>query len=134
VRIEAFEVHYLFVQRPGNWFAHATTEVPAHDPTLASLATFYYPASRLEREIHDLFGIEFTGHPDRRLLVRHAFWPPDYFPLRKDAVLPEHFTDDGTPFPFQPVAGEGVYEIPVGPVHAGVIERATSASAWSARR
>jgi Ni,Fe-hydrogenase III large subunit len=37
-------------------------------------------------------------------------------------VLPEKFEDDGTPFPFLPVGGEGVYEIPVGPVHAGIIE------------
>ncbi|MBM3219576.1 MAG: formate hydrogenase [Candidatus Rokubacteria bacterium] len=42
-------------------------------------------------------------------------------PLRKDAV-PRDFTDDGRPFPFTEVGGEGVYEIPVGPVHAGIIE------------
>jgi Ni,Fe-hydrogenase III large subunit len=53
--------------------------------------------------------------------VRHGFWPADYFPLRKDAA-PREFHDDGRPFPFTPVGGEGVYEIPVGPVHAGVIE------------
>jgi Ni,Fe-hydrogenase III large subunit/Ni,Fe-hydrogenase III component G len=117
-----FEVHYLFVNDRENWFAHATEVLPPDDPTIASLATFYYPASRFEREIKDLFGLEAIGHPDRRLLVRHAFWPVDYFPLRKDAVPPEKFEDDGTPFPFLPVGGEGVYEIPVGPVHAGVIE------------
>jgi Ni,Fe-hydrogenase III large subunit len=37
-------------------------------------------------------------------------------------VPPDEFKDDGTPFPFQQVGGEGVYEIPVGPVHAGIIE------------
>src|SRR2546430_11861826 len=42
--------------------------------------------------------------------------------LRKDFRQPEKFEDDGTPFPFMPVGGEGVYEIPVGPVHAGIIE------------
>ena len=47
--------------------------------------------------------------------------PPDYFPLRKDAQ-PREFHDDGQAFPFQQVGGEGVYEIPVGPVHAGIIE------------
>jgi Ni,Fe-hydrogenase III large subunit/Ni,Fe-hydrogenase III component G len=117
-----FEIHYLFANDRENWFAHATKDLPTDDPTIASLATFYYPASRFEREIKDLFGIEAVGHPDRRPLVRHAFWPEDYFPLRKDAAPPEKFEDDGTPFPFLPVGGEGVYEIPVGPVHAGVIE------------
>ncbi|OGQ65448.1 MAG: formate hydrogenase [Deltaproteobacteria bacterium RIFCSPLOWO2_12_55_13] len=55
-------------------------------------------------------------------MVRHAFWPEEYFPLCKDSALPGKFEDDGTPFPFLPVGGEGVYEIPVGPVHAGIIE------------
>jgi hypothetical protein len=95
--------------------------VPADTPAITSLATFHYPASRFEREIADLFGIIAEGHPHPRPLVRHGFWPPDYFPLRKDAV-PREFTDDGRAFPFTEVGGEGVYEIPVGPVHAGIIE------------
>jgi Ni,Fe-hydrogenase III large subunit/Ni,Fe-hydrogenase III component G len=116
-----FEIHYLFANARENWFVHATKELTREEPAIISLATFYYPASRFEREIKDLFGIEAIGHPDPRPLVRHAFWPSDYFPLRKDAVPPD-FEDDGTPFPFKPVGGEGVYEIPVGPVHAGIIE------------
>jgi Ni,Fe-hydrogenase III large subunit/Ni,Fe-hydrogenase III component G len=117
----AFEVNYLFAHTRENWFLHATKEVSREDPAIVSMATLYFPASRFEREIKDLFGIEAIGHPDPRPLVRHAFWPSDYFPLRKDAVPPD-FEDDGTPFPFKPVGGEGVYEIPVGPVHAGIIE------------
>ena len=58
------------------------------------------PASRFEREIYDLFGIVAEGHPDPRPLVRHAFWPADFFPLRKDAV-PRDFTDDGQPLPLR---------------------------------
>src|SRR5262249_37503173 len=116
-----FEVHYLFACERENWFVHATAAVPAEAPAMVSLATLHYPASRFEREISDLFGIVFEGHPDPRPLVRHAFWPTDYFPLRKDAA-PRAFADDGRPFPFTEVGGEGVYEIPVGPVHAGVIE------------
>lgn len=116
-----FEVHYLFGHPQENWFVQATVPLDAGDPALVSLATFYYPASRFEREIFDLLGIRATGHPDTRPLVRHAFWPQDFFPLRKDAVVPV-FTDHGQPFPFGQVQGEGVFEIPVGPVHAGVIE------------
>ena len=117
----AFAVSYLFTPGRENWFVHASAAVPAHAPTLTSLATFRYPASRFEREIYDLFGIAAAGHPDPRPLVRHGFWPADYFPLRKDAVGRE-FSDDGRAFPFTEVGGEGVYEIPVGPVHAGIIE------------
>ncbi len=117
----AFEISYLFAAERQDWFVHATAPVPADRPAIASLATFCYPASRFEREIYDLFGIVAQGHPDPRRLVRHAFWPADYFPLRRDAV-PRDFTDDGRAFPFTEVGGEGVYEIPVGPVHAGIIE------------
>jgi Ni,Fe-hydrogenase III large subunit/Ni,Fe-hydrogenase III component G len=116
-----FEVAYLFAHSAANWFVHAVLWVPAEHPSLPSLATFHHPASLFEREIHDLFGIAAAGHPDPRPLVRHAFWPADYFPLRKDAESRE-FHDDGRAFPFTEVGGEGVYEIPVGPVHAGVIE------------
>jgi Ni,Fe-hydrogenase III large subunit/Ni,Fe-hydrogenase III component G len=117
----AFFVHYLFAHAGADWFEHAIVPVSASNPELPSLASVRYPASRFEREIHDLFGIVFAGHPDPRPLVKHGFWPDDYFPLRKDAARRE-FTDDGRPFPFTEVGGEGVYEIPVGPVHAGVIE------------
>jgi Ni,Fe-hydrogenase III large subunit/Ni,Fe-hydrogenase III component G len=117
----AFEVHYLFAAEREPWVLHASAAVPAATPTISSLATFHYPASRFEREIYDLFGIEANGHPDPLPLVRHAFWPADYFPLRKDAA-PRDFTDDGRAFPFAQVGGEGIYEIPVGPVHAGIIE------------
>ncbi len=117
-----FEVHYIFANDRENWFVHATKELPPEHATIISMATFYYPASRFEREIRDLFGIQPMGSPDLRPLVRHAFWPEEFHPLRKDATLPEKLEDDGTPFPFLPVAGEGVYEIPVGPVHAGIIE------------
>jgi Ni,Fe-hydrogenase III large subunit/Ni,Fe-hydrogenase III component G len=117
----AFAVHYLFAPEREHWFLLASAEVPAENPVISSLATFHYPASRFEREIHDLFGIAAAGHPDPRPLVRHAFWPDDYFALRRDAVARD-FADDGSAFPFTEVGGEGVYEIPVGPVHAGVIE------------
>jgi len=117
----AFYVHYLFAKPRANWFVHASVRLDPQQPELKSLARFHYPASRFEREMADLFGIGIVGHPDPGPLVRHGFWPEDYYPLRKDAE-PREFADDGQPFPFTQVGGEGVYEIPVGPVHAGVIE------------
>jgi Ni,Fe-hydrogenase III large subunit/Ni,Fe-hydrogenase III component G len=116
-----FHVHYLFDHKRDDWYIHVTTELEAGAAELASLAQQSYPASRFEREIRDLFGIVPAGHPDPRPLVRHGFWPEDYFPLRRDARIPA-FEDDGRPFPFGQVEGPGVYEIPVGPVHAGIIE------------
>ena len=118
---DAFYVHHLFAKPRAHWFVHASVRLDPRRPELTSLARFHYPASRFEREITDLFGIRVIGHPDPRRLVRHGFWPDDYYPLRKDAE-PREFADDGQPFPFTQVSGEGVYEIAVGPVHAGVIE------------
>lgn len=117
-----FEIAYLFANHAENWFVQITVTVPEEDPRFPSLATICYPTSRYEREIRDQFGLQPQGHPDLRPLVRHAFWPEDYFPLRKDAVPPAELVDRGQPFPFGEVEGEGVYEIPVGPVHAGIIE------------
>jgi Ni,Fe-hydrogenase III large subunit/Ni,Fe-hydrogenase III component G len=116
-------LHYVFGHPREQWLVHAgvvVLDVP--DPALPSLAPYLYPASRFEREIRDQFGIAFSGHPDPRPLVRHGFWPEDYHPLRRGEPIRDGFSDDGQPFPFLPVGGEGVYEIPVGPVHAGVIE------------
>ncbi|MCX6552716.1 MAG: NADH-quinone oxidoreductase subunit C [Acidobacteria bacterium] len=116
-----FRVHYLFAHHQDDWFAHVTVPLAGDNPEVPSLAMQHYPASRFEREMRDLMGIVPAGHPDPRPLARHGFWPEDYFPLRKDAPPPD-FRDDGQPFPFGEVGGEGVYEIPVGPVHAGIIE------------
>ncbi|MFO1418803.1 MAG: NADH-quinone oxidoreductase subunit C [Methylotetracoccus sp.] len=87
---------------------------------------FQYPAAdRLERHAADLFGVEFVGHPDARRWVRHQAWTADDFPLRK------HFPRGGSPpeqtppdneYEFLGSTSPDVYEIPVGPVHAGIIE------------
>jgi len=88
-------------------------------PTLAALSLV---ASRFEREMHDLYGIQPVDHPLPRRLVRHRHWPSGWYPMRRDSSPPPAFTDDDGPFPFLTVQGPGVYEIPVGPVHAGLIE------------
>jgi Ni,Fe-hydrogenase III large subunit len=96
--------------------------VPVADPALRSLAYMSFPAGRFEREIADLYGIRLIGHPKLRRLVRHADWPDDWHPMRTTAGPAPEFQAVGGRFPFVTVEGPGVYEIPVGPVHAGLIE------------
>jgi Ni,Fe-hydrogenase III large subunit/Ni,Fe-hydrogenase III component G len=91
-------------------------------PAIPSLAAVDYGAGRFEREIRDLFGITPIGHPLQARLVRHGHWPRGWYPMRCDADSEPSFDPDIGSFPFLEVAGEGVYEIPVGPVHAGLIE------------
>ncbi|EHR51219.1 Ni,Fe-hydrogenase III large subunit [Saccharomonospora marina XMU15] len=91
------------------------------DPVVPSLATMSFPAGRFERELRDLYGIVPRNHPLPRRLVRHFHWPKGWYPMRADAgQAPRFGTADG-PYPFRTVEGQGVYEIPVGPVHAGMI-------------
>ena len=82
-----------------------------------------------EREIRDMFGLIPEGHPDPRRLVFHDSFPADSHPLRKDWKISENDLKEWgegvvkkVPYDFMKVEGEGVYEIPVGPVHAGIIE------------
>jgi len=92
------------------------------DPAVPTLAGLSFPAGRFEREMHDLYGIQPADHPLPRRLVRHQHWPSGWYPMRHDAGSPPEFGDTDEPFPFLTVQGPGVYEIPVGPVHAGLIE------------
>lgn len=90
-------------------------------PRVPSLAGLSFPAGRFEREMHDLFGIVPTDHPQPARLVRHFHWPKSWHPMLADAGEPPEFGDVDGPYPFRTVEGDGVYEIPVGPVHAGMI-------------
>jgi Ni,Fe-hydrogenase III large subunit/Ni,Fe-hydrogenase III component G len=90
-------------------------------PRVPSLAGLSFPAGRFERELRDLFGIVPASHPLPRRLVRHFHWPKGWYPMLADAGDPPDFGDVDGPYPFRTVEGPGVYEIPVGPVHAGMI-------------
>ncbi|HVQ74031.1 MAG TPA: NADH-quinone oxidoreductase subunit C [Candidatus Binatia bacterium] len=117
-----FTLTYVFAPPGGAPSATLLASVPASAPRFPSLATRSFAASRFEREIHDLFGLEPAGHPDPRRLALHQFWPEGYHPLRRDVAARTDFADEGQPFPFCRVEGAGIFEITVGPVHAGIIE------------
>ena len=74
------------------------------------------PAIRLERAIRDLFGMEATDAPDTRPWLDLGFWDVSH-PLGKKGPAQKP-----GPYAFLPVEGEGLHQIPVGPVHAGIIE------------
>jgi Ni,Fe-hydrogenase III large subunit/Ni,Fe-hydrogenase III component G len=119
---EGFSLRYIFELPASDAFVVATIVLDRDQRAFPSLATRWFAASLFEREIHDLFGLTASHHPDLRRLPLHQFWPSRYHPLLKDAHRPEVFRDEGQPFPFQQVRGDGIYQITVGPVHAGIIE------------
>lgn len=91
-------------------------------PEFASLAKDIYSASLFEREMREMFGIEPVGNPDQRSLNLHSeVWPAGGYPLRKNFTPPHEKTSEGVRYRFKRVEGEGIFEVPVGPVHAGII-------------
>jgi len=116
-----FRLRYLFSMAQEDAVLTLESAIHAGDPHFPSVTPEVPAAHWLEREIQDMMGLLATGHPDPRPLVAHDGWPRGCHPLRRDFVPPG---DMAWPprFAFTPVEGEGVFEIPVGPIHAGIIE------------
>ena len=108
-------------------------ELPLERASLAypSLSHRFPCAVRLERAVRDLSGLDST-QADRRPWLRHASWPSGFHPLaplparvqadRGAAAAREEGGEPDADYAFVRVEGEGVHEIAVGPVHAGIIE------------
>jgi len=116
-----FRLHALFSMAPEDAILTLVAALPEHAPEYPSLTPAVPAAHWLEREAQDLLGVTPLGHPDPRPVIAHAGWPRGMHPLRRDFVPPEG-TSWAPRFSCIPVEGEGVFEIPVGPIHAGVIE------------
>lgn len=85
--------------------------------TYPSVARKHLPALRFERAIFDLYGYRATNTPDERPWLNHGAWGVSN-PLKE--ACPDK--NKPAPYTFLPVEGEGVHQIPVGPIHAGIIE------------
>jgi Ni,Fe-hydrogenase III large subunit len=111
----AFEGDYLVLETP----------VSPQRPVLPSHSPYYSGIDRLERHLQDMLGVAFLDHPDSRRWTRHQAWPEGSYPLRHESPAsgtPPKRTPADSDYPFVEVLGSGVYQIPVGPVHAGIIE------------
>jgi NADH:ubiquinone oxidoreductase subunit C len=98
ITAERYEVVANFLSHVRNRRIRAIAQVPADAPTIASLADLWPGVNFPEREVYDLFGIEFTGHPD----LTRILMPDDWIghPLRKDdapARVPVTFKGDPSP-------------------------------------
>jgi Ni,Fe-hydrogenase III large subunit/Ni,Fe-hydrogenase III component G len=105
----------------GEWLK-LSAAVPANDPRYPAITATVMAAHWYERYLQDMFGITAVGHPDPRRLVSHENIPEGAFPLRKDFALNTKLEKAHVAYPMHHVAGEGIFEIPVGPIHAGIIE------------
>ena len=90
--------------------------VECPDGNFPSVGALHPPAIRLERAIKSLYGLEPIGASDNRPWLDLGFWDVQH-PLGASTTPGEQ-----SAYAFLPVQGEGLHRIPVGPVHAGIIE------------
>lgn len=69
---------------PGGWVVSLKAALPRGAPRIASVCAVLPAAALYEREAHEMFGVEFEGHPGLSRLLLHEGWPVDEHPLRKD--------------------------------------------------
>jgi Ni,Fe-hydrogenase III large subunit/Ni,Fe-hydrogenase III component G len=117
---DEFSVYAAYAVRDG--LAVVELLVPDSAPSCPDLSGLFPAAGRMQRALFDLLGIGASGAADTRPWLRHGAWPEGAFPLRRDfdaSSLPPNALAD---YAFVRVEGDGVHEIPVGPIHAGIIE------------
>ncbi|MGZ4858495.1 MAG: NADH-quinone oxidoreductase subunit C, partial [Candidatus Angelobacter sp.] len=114
--------YYVFDQKGSSRYLLARAPIRPDDPSFPPLSAELPAVNWQEREIQDWFGLKAVGHPNPRRVALHDNWP-NVHPLRKDfpieTVLPPF---EGERHIYRPALGEGVLQVPVGPVHAGIIE------------
>ena len=97
-----------------------TLPLPSENPVFPDISLAFLAADRMQRAARDLLGIA-ADDGDPRPWLRHANWPADYFPLRRDTA-DARFATQNEDYAFVRVEGDGVHEVAVGPIHAGTIE------------
>ena len=117
-----FALYCVFLDVKARCWVFVRQNIPEDKPVFDTLAKDIYSANLFEHEIKEMFGLEPVGNPGMRSLKLHdETWPKGYYPLRKDFVAPQEKPFENAQYPFKRVEGEGIFEIPVGPVHAGII-------------
>lgn len=116
-----FKIFYVFGVPGENIFLAPFIKLQGVEE-FPSIASVIHEAWNYERKIRAFFGLNPKGLLDERLLILHDNWPKNLFPLRKDFSWNKRPDKAKGIYEFQKVEGEGVYEIPVGPIHAGIIE------------
>lgn len=123
--LDSFKIYYVFGVPKEHYFIalmltlKGTTDFP-------SLAGICQAATLYEGRMQELFGLTPVGRPSpAQPTLLHENWPQGIHPMRKDFAMKDgekQKGDEGMQYRFATIEGEGIYEVPVGPVHAGIIE------------
>ena len=117
---EDFVVYAAYASDDG--IACVQLPVAGDPPEYPDLSARFPAAGRMQRALFDLLGVRARGAVDPRPWLRHGAWPAGFFPLRGDSDGARAFDVEQERYEFVAVTGDGVHEIPVGPIHAGIIE------------
>lgn len=117
---KGFTINIIFTNRKRGYYVI----IRYKSDTIISLQSIICQSNIFEREIMDLYGLEIQGGKDTRHLVKHETWEKNVFPLRKEFVYGSKVKEKNEidEYKFKGLSGEGAFQIPVGPVHAGIIE------------
>lgn len=118
----SFMLYYTFACDRDKFVVVVGVPVSEEEGSFPSITPHVPAAHWYEREIRDYFGLEPKGHPDSRRLALHKDWPKKLFPMRREFKRDSAVMRTEGRFKFSKVEGEGVIQIPVGPIHAGIIE------------
>ncbi len=115
-----FAIHAALAAQPGLYSLRLSLD--QGQESFPDISDLFPAANRMQRAVADLLGIHAAGADDARKWLRHGAWREGSYPLRKDFDGQHLSTGELDAYPFVQVEGDGVHEIPVGPVHAGTIE------------
>ena len=119
-RAPGFSIHVALAVADG--VLVLTLPVSREELSYPGIDGIFPAAIRMQRAVYDMLGVTAQGGDDHRPWLRHGAWPADSFPLRNDFDGAQNYVPGLDHYAFVSVAGDGVHEIPVGPVHAGTIE------------
>jgi len=117
-----FHIYVIFALPKGDRIISVMARADPSDASFTSITPEVYAANWFEREMMEGFGLLPSGHPDLRPIRLYDDWPSGFYPLRKDFDPSVHVPRIASGYEYNRVEGEGIFEVPVGPVHAGVIE------------
>ncbi len=79
-----FEIHYHFSHDASGLILNMHVILDSKDPQVESLSNMFNASNWIEREMHELFGINFLNHPNQEKLISEGNWAEGVYPLRKE--------------------------------------------------
>jgi NADH-quinone oxidoreductase subunit C len=79
-----FEIHYHFSKDSAGLILNLHVILDRNNPEVESLSNMFNASNWIEREMHELFGINFLNHPNQDKLISEGNWAEGVYPYRKD--------------------------------------------------